>query len=87
MFVYQTLLGILLSTVDSFKSRKAYESKYGNITWCRTVKSCLARLIKNKISTMIRNLLIHNHNTDEKTKFHRQLIRIVYVKKLAKGRN
>lgn len=45
------------------------------------MKSCLAKLIKNEISTMIRNVLIHTHNIDEKTKFHRQLIQSVYVKK------
>lgn len=46
------------------------------------MKSCLARLIKNEISTVMKNLLIYNHNTDEKTKFQRQLFRIVYVKKI-----
>lgn len=51
------------------------------------MKSCLTKLIKNQISTVIRHVLIHNHNIDEKTKFHRQFIQSVYVKKLTKGRN
>jgi len=36
-----------LLIIDSFKLRKVYESISGNVTWRCTMKSCLARLIKN----------------------------------------
>jgi phage-related protein len=33
-----------LLTVDSFKFRKVYESKSGNVTWCCMLKSYLAKI-------------------------------------------
>lgn len=68
-----------LLIVDSFKFRKVYESKCGNVTWRCTMKSCLARLIKNGNSTVSSNF-VHNHNADEK-KLNRQLIRSVCKKR------
>lgn len=62
-----------LLIIDSFKFRKVYESISGNVTWRCTMKSCLARLIKNGNVTVSSNLN-HNHNTDEK-KLNHQIIR------------